>query len=66
MASALTLQNFEKKVKSCTIGLQLYYKLIPVFQSFNHNTELKAYSEPCRNSVKTSKMEGFVRIFTGF
>ena len=31
LTSALMFQNFEKNVKSCSIGLQLYYKLIPVF-----------------------------------
>ena len=52
-ASALMFQNFKKYIKMssifnklATIGQQLYYKRIPVFQGFNHSTDSEAYHNP--------------------
>ena len=38
----LCSKTLRKNVKSCTIGLQLYYKLILFFKVFNHNTDLES------------------------
>ena len=70
VASALMFQNFEKYVnrssvfnKVATIGLQLYYKWIPVFfKVSDHWTESEAYSEP----GQASEIKRFARILIGF